>query len=263
MEQVSSKGPFRWHGSLLEDLANGGYALARYAAPSPGGHIWQGWAHRLMLAVGARRVQGPGSWHLFGFEAVSGSRHELDAAGIRDVAVVLEAKDQAQPLQKGQLDEFDGKTFDYFAAAALHGHTHPLYRMIWSTGEPDPIFRRYAAVKGIIMVTPDRVPLPSLLAAAERWDASDWFPESLLSELVSLGERACRPLTSKPKRHVPVYEYELTRWRIEDLDDLEYIHQNASEKWLDWLDITDPFCYQRLADHSLRLISGWAEVRAC
>jgi hypothetical protein len=262
VEQVGWIAPFRWQGSLLEDLANAGYALARYAAPSSGGHIWQAWAHRLMLAIGARRVQGPGSWRLFGFDAVSGLKHEFDAAGIRDVALVIEAKDQAHPLQKGQLDEFDGKTFDYFAGAALHGHTHPLYRMIWSTREPDPILRRYAALKGMIMVTPDRVPLPSLLAAAERWDASDWFPEQLLSELVLLGERACVPLTSKPIRHVLVYECALTRWRIKDLDDLEYIHYNASEQWLDSLDIRAPFYYQQVADYSLRLISGLAEVRA-
>ena len=111
------------------------------------------------------------------------------------------------------------------------------------------------------MVAPNRVPLPSLLAAAERWDAPDWFPEGMLSELVFLSERACAPLVSKPQQDIPVYQYALTRWRIKDLDDLDYIHQDASEKWLDWLDTVNPFCYQRLADDTLRSISGWTEVR--
>jgi len=106
----------------------------------------------------------------------------------------MEVKDQAQPVQKGQVDEFDGKTLDYFAGAALQGNTLSLYRMMWSTEAIGPLIRRYAALKGIIMVGPDRVPLPSLLAAAERWETPDWFPERLLSELVLLGERACLPL---------------------------------------------------------------------
>src|SRR6267143_5782357 len=92
--------PFHWRGSLAHDLADGGYALSRFARPLTGGYKWQEWAHRLFAAKGATRVQGPGSRHLFGTQAVSGLRHEIDAAGMRDTALVLEAKDQEELLHK-------------------------------------------------------------------------------------------------------------------------------------------------------------------
>src|SRR5687768_16302374 len=62
--------------------------------------------------------------------------------------------------------------------------------------------RRYAAIKGII------------LAALERWDASDWFPDPLLSELVLLGELACRPLvTLESGSKSPICRFPLGNWK--------------------------------------------------
>lgn len=264
MEQVKPIRTFCWRESLLEELGAAGYALSRFAKPLPGGYVWQEWAYRLLVARRAGRVQGPGSRHLFGYASASGLRHELDAAGIRDVAVVLELKDQADSVARGQVDEFDGKTFDYFAGAALQGYFATLYRMIWSTSEIAPPVRRYAALRGIAMVGPDRVPLPALLAASERWDAECWFPERLLSELVLLGERACAPLAWEVDRckRGHRYTHPASLWTNKELDDLEYLHDAASEEWLDWLDRTAPFYYERLAAHTLRLVSGWSELES-
>jgi hypothetical protein len=138
---------FSWKASLARDLAEHGYALARFAKPLAGGYTWQNWAHRALAAEGTHRVQGPGSRHLFGSPSLSGLNHEIDAAGVRDIALVLEAKDQQEPLHKGQVDEFDGKTFDYYAAIAATHQIWRLYRMVWSTGVISTPVRRYAALK--------------------------------------------------------------------------------------------------------------------
>jgi hypothetical protein len=209
---------------------------------------------------GARRLQGPGARHLFGYPTASGLQHELDAAGIRDVAVVVEAKDQACPLDKGQVDAFDGKTFDYFEGAARHGDFSPLYRMMWSTADTDCGVRSYAARKGIIVVGPDRVPLPSLIAAAERADAGSWLSEEAVYELAQLGIRACRPLTAKTTEHGRAYNYKMALWPRGELDRLEDLHFTASERWLDWLDQVHPLYYGSHANYCLRLIAGTFEA---
>lgn len=250
-----------WSGSILRLLGNAGYALAKNAPPKPGGHVWQNWAYSMIISAGSSQVQGPGSLHLYGYPSASGIPHELDAAGISDVAVVLEAKDQAQPLTKYQVDSFDGRTFDYFEGCVLNGFRLPIYRVIWSTGTTEGPVRRYAALKGIIIVGPDRVPLPTLIAAAERWDAIDWLPEEFLPDFVLLGERACRPLETCGSGCHLRYEYPLGRWTGSDLDDLEYLHMLASAQWLDWIDHTDPLFFGRFTADCLRRVSGWQELR--
>ena len=253
--------PFNWRGSILQLLAEASYALARFAPPSAGGQVWQKWAYRFMTTIGARQVQGPGSLHLFNYPSASGMSHEIDAAGILDVPVVLEAKDQAHGIDKYEVDSFDGRTLDYFEGAIQHGWTSPLYRIMWSTGGIDIQLRRYAARKGIILIGPDRAPIPSLLAAAERWDAVDWFPDQYLSDLVLLGERACRPLRITKSGRSLVYQYPLNLWSSKELDDLEYLHELASAQWLDWLDRTAPLHYERHSEQCLRSVSGWSELR--
>jgi len=182
-------------------------------------------------------------------------------AVIRDVAVVLEAKDQSNNIAKGQIDEFDGKTTDYLVGAANSGWVWPLYRVIWSTNDVPQALRRYAALKGIIVVAPDLVPLPSLLAATEGGDVSEWFPDSSLSEFVLLAERACRPLTVLNGDRAATCPSPLVGWTPDSLDDLEYLHEAASANWLDWLDQEQPFHYERKCRECLRLIVGWDELR--
>ena len=247
--------------SILHVLSDAGFALSRYALPASGGHIWQAWAYRLLTIHGARRVQGPGTRHLFGFPTASGLQHELDAAGIRDVAVVVEAKDQARSLDKGQVDAFDGKTFDYFEGAVRHGDFSPLYRVMWSTGDTDTGVRRYAARKGIILIGPDRVPLPSLMAAAERADAGECYSEQTLRELTLFGARACRPLNVEVTALGPTYSYPMALWTPGELNRLEQLHITASEKWLDWLDQTNALYYGSHATYCLHLIAAAVETQ--
>jgi len=207
-------------------------------------------------------VQGPGSLHLFSYPSASGLKHELDAACILDVAVVLEAKDQACGVDKNEVDSFDGKTFDYYESLVRHSRTFPLYRILWSTSAMNPLIRRYAIRRGIILVTPDIVPIPSLLAAASRWDGADWLTDQSLSDLVLLGERACRPLQGISDIGKIVYQYPFNVWKPADLDDLEYLQNIASSQWLNWLDKCDPLHFENITRICLQSTSGWAEQRS-
>jgi len=253
--------PFTWDGSILQILADCGYALARFALPQEGGQVWQQWAYRLMSCVGGRQVQGPGSLRLFGYPSASGLDHELDAACILDVNVALEAKDQRGGIDKTQIDAFDGKTFDYYESLVQHGRTWALYRMVWSTTPVDRTLRRYAARKGIIIVSPETVPLPSMLAASTQWDATEWLDDQSLSDLVILGERACKPLKTSDNAGKLVYQYPFSLWRSKDLDDLDYLHTVASNQWLDWLDQVNPLHFEGQAERCLTLVSGWSELK--
>jgi hypothetical protein len=174
-----------------------------------------------MTATGARRLQGPGTRHLFDYRSASGLDHELDGAGIGDVALVLEAKDHSHSIEKTRVNAFDGKTFDYFENAMSQGGAFPLYRMMWSTEAIAAKVHRYAIRRSIMTVGPDRVPLPDLLAAAERWDASDWLPGAPVSEFVWLAERDCQPLSAQASSQGPIYRSRLwSAQEIKDLNDL-------------------------------------------
>jgi hypothetical protein len=212
-----------------------------------------------MTLSGARRIQGPGVHHLFDCPAASGLAHELDGACVLDVAVVLEAKDESHSPEKTQIDAFDGKTFDYFESLVQRNGSFSLQRMMWCTKAIVPKIHSYAARKGIIMAGPDRVPLPTLLAAVERWDAVEWFPEVLLSEFVLLAERGCRPLIAQLQGQRAVCSFQL--WSGPECADLDYLHQLASDRWLNWLDRQEPLHYERHAEACVRRISAWSELR--
>lgn len=119
---------------------------------------------------------------------------------------------------------------------------------------PCPFFR-----KGIIIAGPDRVPLPSLLAAAEHWDALEWFPEPLLAEFVSLAERACRALSAQLVGKTAVCTFKL--WSEANCADLDYLHQLASDRWLDWIERKEPLHYEQRAAKCVRLIAARSELR--
>ena len=193
---------------------------------------------------------------MFGFPSCSGIQHEIDAAGIGDVALVIEAKDHHNGISKEHIDSFHGRTLDFFEGAVQHGFDWNLYRMVWSAKEIESRLRRYAARLGIMLVDCGRVPIPVLLAAADMWNATEWLTDQHLGELVLLGERACRPLSAKRVGYHLVYEYPLNLWDERDLDDLEYLQDIGSEQWLDWIDQSDPLHYEGIAENRLLSLRG-------
>ena len=83
--------------------------------------MWQNWAYQTLVSLGTRATQGPGALHLFGFPSASGVKHEIDAAGMGDVALVIEAKDHQYGISKEHIDIFHGRTLDYFEGAVQRG----------------------------------------------------------------------------------------------------------------------------------------------
>lgn len=237
-------------------MAKSGYTLASFATPEPGGYVWQNWAFQTLIALGARNIQGPGTLNLFGYPSASGIRHEIDAAGIKDVAIVIEAKDQQHSVSKEQIDSFHGRTLDYFEAAVQQGFTLDLHRMMWGTGAIDSRVRRYAARLGITLIGNDRIPIPVLLAGADDWNATEWLSDRDLGDLVLLGERACRPLRASRMNQSIFYNYPLDLWTERDLDDLEYIHELASNQLQEWTDYIDPLHFEKYAEKCLYQVSA-------
>jgi hypothetical protein len=203
-----------------------------------------------MQGCRSRQAQGPGTCHLFHFPSLSGLRHELDAAGIGDSAVVIEAKDVAGGIAKGDIDVVNGKTTDYFGYASIHGFGASLHRVLWSTTGTSELRRKYAARVGIILVSPDVLPLPTLLAASEMLDP--WFTDALLAEFVTLAEQACRPLT----RGIA-----MPNWTREQLTDLTFLQAEATDAWLNHLDQYDPLYFEQFAATALPLVNGAAATR--
>ena len=218
--------------------------------------MWQNWAYQTLVSLGTRATQGPGALHLFGFPSASGVKHEIDAAGMGDVALVIEAKDHQYGISKEHMDIFHGRTLDYFEGAVQKGFAWDFYRMMWSAKTIDHRLRRYAARLGIMLVECGRVPIPVLLAAADSWSATEWLNDQYLGELVLLGERACRPLSAKKVDYYLVYEHPLNLWVERDLDDLEYLHDIGSRQWLDWIDQSDPLHYEGIAEKGLVSLFG-------
>ena len=248
--------PFQWRDSIIHRLAEAGFALSRFGTPAQGGHVWQNWAYQTLMSSGARVTQGPGTLSLFGYQSASGVNHEIDAAGIGDVALVIEAKDHQYGISKEHIDSFHGRTLDYFEGAVQHGFAWDIYRMMWSAKAIDHQLQRYAARLGIMLIEQGRVPIPVLLAAADSWNATEWLNDQYLGELVSLGERACRPLSAKKVDYYLVHEHPLNLWVERDLEDLKYLHDTASQQWLDWMDRRDPFHFEEIAEKGLLSLSA-------
>lgn len=243
--------PFQWQGSIIHTVAESGFALSRFGNPAPGGQVWQNWAYQALISLGARETQGPGALHMFGFPSNSGVQHEIDAAGIGDVALVIEAKDHQHGISKEHIDSFHGRTLDFFEGAVQRGFDWELYRMVWSANAIDSRLRRYAARLGIILVDSGKVPIPVLLAAADMWDATEWLTDQYLGDLVLLGERACRPLSAKRVGYYLVYGHPLNLWDERDLDDFIYLQEIGSEQWLDWIDKSEPLHFEEIAEKRL------------
>jgi hypothetical protein len=84
--------------------------------------------------------------------------------------------------------------------------------------------------------------------------------DKLLSDFVWLAERACRPLSAKSSLAGFDYVYSLTSWRRNQLEDLEYLHQMASDQWLDYLNQSCPLYFETSARKAVEMVSGWKEL---
>jgi hypothetical protein len=86
---------------------------------------------------------------------------------------------------------------------------------------------------GTILVDPDVLPLPVLTWTAASCNADVHLPETLLTEILRLGELAHPPMQQRWVPAGSVIQYDTTLWSPDALDDLIYLLVELSGAVLD------------------------------
>jgi hypothetical protein len=243
--------PIEWLAEFCEAM----YVLARFYPPRPkgwlGGRLWERWTSKVLQPTGAWVGQGAGALTLFGSGSASGLAHEIDSAGARnDWTLICEAKAYKR-VSPSKMDAFyfDRKTFDLYVARRLSGQAGPHWRVLVSAGPIKDALRRYCFLYGIITVDPEVIPLPVLLRMAGRPTADMFFQDTILAELVRLGEIACGSMES---RYVPEgsqhLRFDMSKLNRRDLDDLLWLQKTVSDEFLDLVDQKCPGHFENHAD---------------
>jgi hypothetical protein len=116
---------------------------------------WEGRRLELDTRAGGRLVRG--------YRSASGLIHENDGVIVApDLTVHVEAKHLTDVVPKNEVLVFNQKGLDYFAAEAVDLRRRPFYRVLISGGPVSDEVRSFALLWGIVLVDPDRLPLPVL-----------------------------------------------------------------------------------------------------
>jgi hypothetical protein len=128
--------------------------------------------------------------------SASGFMHEVDAA-TRTVRCIKnwEQKHLSSPLEKNELLVFHDKAFDFLMGSSLAMARIPLFQYLLSGNNLKDECRHFAALWGIVIIEPHRLPLPLLYEAVARGAAS--VPRSADCAMVQNRVAwACRSLQS-------------------------------------------------------------------
>lgn len=121
-------------------------------------------------AVGMPDARG---FRVFGRKSLSGLYHQLDEqTSCTNAVVVGEWKAYRGRIPKNDLLRFKAVTDDYWLAGPRH-HPAPVVRIFGGTGTVSESMRIYAAHWGIVLVTPDRWPVPTLADPDLLWPPVD------------------------------------------------------------------------------------------
>jgi hypothetical protein len=116
--------------------------------------------YRLCTFAGLRLTERAGSRTLRGISSASGLKHESDAViAAADITIHVEMKSLFGDVPKNALISFNQKGLDFIVAPAPEIRSRPFYRLFLSTTPLTPDARRFAAIWGIGIIEPDRLPL--------------------------------------------------------------------------------------------------------
>jgi hypothetical protein len=119
--------------------------------------------YRLCAFAGLRLTERAGSRTLRGVRSASGLQHESDAViGAADITVHVEMKSLFGDVPKNDLMLFNQKGIDFILSDAHEIRSRPCYRVFLSRTPLSFEARRFAAIWGIAVVEPDRLPLAVL-----------------------------------------------------------------------------------------------------
>ena len=117
-------------------------------------------------------------FRVLGRRSISGLYHQIDEqTGCGDALVIGEWKAYSGRIPKNDLLRFKAATDDYWMAGASDIGL-PVIRVFGGTGRVTEAMRTYAAHCGIVLVTPDRWPVPTVCDEDLLWSPGDLDPPS-------------------------------------------------------------------------------------
>lgn len=161
---------------LCRDLFLLGHA--HVAAGQAGeGHAFERRVRHHLDASGLPTAQG---FRVLGRHSVSGLYHQLDEqTRCAEAMVVGEWKAYRGTIPKNDLLRFKAATDDYWLSGPRPPDV-PVIRVFGGTGRVTEAMRIYAAQHGIVVVTPDRWPIPTVLDTRLVWRPGDLEPVSAI-----------------------------------------------------------------------------------
>jgi hypothetical protein len=257
-------GPLRTRtGELADPLTSfcfDAWLLCSHAQPGvdglPDGRLWERAVAGVLTTAGFHHRQGPGQTTLLGFQSSSGVGHELDAVGrmlgrrtgLWDKTVILESK-AVTTLPKTEIINFEAKVWDFYLARLAAEATASWHPLLVSAGSVATPLRMLCAQRAVVLIEPNRLPLPVLLWFAARPSADMKLPAALLSECVRLGHRAVATVQERwPVQPDGTIAFDPTWWTGTALPDLDYVHDELSAAVLDVYDTDAPGILELRAD---------------
>lgn len=135
-----------------------------------------GFERRVRAHLDRRGHPTAAGFRIFGRRGLSGLYHQLDEQTACDQALVVgEWKTYAGPIPKNELLRFKAATDDYWFTATANV-TLPVVRVFGGTGTATPALCTYAAHHGIVLITPDRWPIPTLCDPHLLWEPGGLEP---------------------------------------------------------------------------------------
>jgi hypothetical protein len=225
---------------LLADFSLDAWLAARFL-PRLGsgpldGRTWERTVAGLLHRPGLRSRQGPGTLNLFGSPSSSGVRHEIDgAAGSWRGSLMVECKATASGITKGDAAVFYWKIMDYYQKKIRLACREQWWGFLCGAVPATTAARASAVNMGLIVCDPGRLPLPVLMRAASKPGADMHLPETLLQEVVRLGERALRCHQERwvYRERSREIVFDPHRWSDSDIHDLLWLEDELSGCLLD------------------------------
>lgn len=214
------------------------------------GRVWERAVGSLLQRPGLIRRQGPGETTLFGFSAASGVPHELDAAADSDsYSVILECKSKAAGVTKADVALFHEKTMDYYCGWPQCVESKHWWRLIVSSSPVSDSVRGFCVQLGVLLCDSVRLSLPVLVRAAGRPIADSFLQETLLQEILRLGEPALLPMQHRwvYDRGKDEFRFKPRLWCDGEIEDLLWVQDEISSDLLDLYDLYRPGVLERRA----------------
>lgn len=203
-----------------------------------------------------------GSITLAGQRSASGLRHEVDG-GTRsaDYLTHWELKHLTTKLEKNELLVFNSKSLDFLQGSNRFYAGIPLYRFLLSGFNIRDECRYYAALWGITVVEPSRLPFPLLYEAVARGAAAALSSVDCVA-VRDLAVWSCRPLQRVIK--------ELSLWLDSTGETLRCgsaaihaakaaidLQEQIGSEVLDYLDEYFPDWIDETAEQTWQEVGGW------